>query len=156
MWQETISTRRQRWNLLHPSENGIQCTRQERRDLLLTQARIPDKNIAILLIEIQAGSNYKLGSFKFISFSLFIDNFSCFKWLSTTVLMKVFIVIDKKKRLRKLSKRKLRPVAIASPNFLNSLAFYCWKESLIILNDLFLRSWWKSLLLSIKGKNREK
>ena len=54
-------------------------------------------------IEIQAGSNSKSGSDKFISFSLLIGNFSRFKWLITVVLMKVPIVIDEKKRSRKLS-----------------------------------------------------
>ena len=84
-----------------------------------------DKTTAIKITEIQAGSNSKLGSPKYISFLLLIDNFGHFERLTTAVLMKVPIIVDGKKRSHKLSTQKLRPAATASPDLLNSLAFYC-------------------------------
>ena len=53
--------------------------------------------------KIQAGSDSKPGSPKFISFSLLIGKFSHFKWLTTMLLMKVDVVVDEKKKLRKLN-----------------------------------------------------
>ena len=53
--------------------------------------------------KIQAGSDSKPGSPKFISFSLLIDKFKHFKWLTTTLLIKIDDVVDKKKKLQKLN-----------------------------------------------------
>ena len=54
-------------------------------------------------MEIQAGSDSKPGSPKFIYFSLLRGKFSRFKWLTTAVLIKVSIVINKKKKLQKVN-----------------------------------------------------
>ena len=75
---------------------------------------MPDKTTAIEFDEIQAKSDSKPGSPKFISFSLLINNFSHFKCHTITVLMKVPILIDEKKKSQNLSKQKLMPVATAS------------------------------------------
>ena len=53
--------------------------------------------------EIQAGSDSKLRSPKFINFSSLIGKFSHFKRLTTTLLIKVDVVVDEKKKLRKSS-----------------------------------------------------
>ena len=45
----------------------------------------------------------KPGSPKFISFSLLRSKFSHFKWLTTVVLMKVPIVVNEKKKSRKVN-----------------------------------------------------
>ena len=51
--------------------------------------------------KIQAGSDSKPGSPKFISFLLLIGKFSHFKGLTTALWMKVDVVVDEKKKLRK-------------------------------------------------------
>ena len=58
-------------------------------------------NHSIEATEIQAGSNSKPRSPKFISFSLLIGMFSHFKWLTTALLMKEDVVVDKKEKLQK-------------------------------------------------------
>ena len=53
--------------------------------------------------KIQAGSDSKPRSPKFISFLSLKGKFSRFKWLITTVLMKVPIVVNEKKKSRKVN-----------------------------------------------------
>lgn len=53
--------------------------------------------------EILAGSNSKCGSPKFINFSSLRDKFGYFKWLTIAVLMKRPIVVNEKKKSRKLN-----------------------------------------------------
>ena len=83
---------------------------------------------SIKVIEIQANSDSKPGSFKFISFLLLIDKFSHFKWFTTKLLMKMDIVIDEKKKLQILStyweQTSVTATAIANPGYLNLSAFH--------------------------------
>ena len=83
---------------------------------------------SIKATEIQAGSNNKLGSPKFINFLALIGMFSHFNWLTTTLLMKVDVVIDEKKKSRKSStyweRTPIMATATASPGYLNLSAFY--------------------------------
>ena len=82
---------------------------------------------SIEVTEIQASSDSKSGSPKFISFLLLIGKFSHFKWLTTALLMKVDVAVDEKKKSRKSStyweRIPVTATATASPGHLNSLAF---------------------------------
>ncbi len=83
---------------------------------------------SIKATEIQAGSNKKPGSPQFISFSTLIGKFSHLRWLTTALLMKVDVVVDEKKKSRKLStyweRTPVTATAIASLGHLNSSAFH--------------------------------
>ena len=84
---------------------------------------------SIKATEIQAGSDSKPRSTKFISFSLLIGKFSHFKWLTIALLMKVDVVVDEKKKSQKSTiyweRTSVMATITASPGNLNLSAFYC-------------------------------
>ena len=87
--------------------------KQKCRDHNRTDTR---QDHSIEAIKIQAGSNSKPGSHKFVSFSLLIGKFSHFTWLTTALLMKVDVVVDKKKKSQKLSTHLIEATEILVGN----------------------------------------